>query len=122
MNHGRDRRSKKRDQDRNTNLKRSDSTAYIRARLKRDGREDLLEKIARGETTANAVAINLKWRSERISVKATVDGFAAAAPAYPRVTITVISLEKSRSKEKRERQMPSFSRSCPRASASGGSR
>jgi hypothetical protein len=100
----------------------SQTVARIRARLKRDGREDLLAAIERGETTANAVAIDVKWRPERIWVKATVDGFAAAAPAYPRVTSTVISLEKSRSKEERERQMPSFSRSSRRASASGGSR
>jgi len=82
MKHGGDRRSEETNQARNTRLKplgESQTVARIRARLKRDGREDLLAKIERGETTANAVAIDLKWRSKRIWFKPTVDGFAAAA-------------------------------------------
>ena len=45
--HGGDRRSKASDQDRNTNLKRSETTDYIRARLERDGLTEMLARIDR---------------------------------------------------------------------------
>src|SRR5215831_15810700 len=59
-------------------LGKQNSAAYIRARLERDGLTNELAAIDRGETTANAVAIKLKWRAAMVQHAATVEGFTRA--------------------------------------------
>src|SRR4029450_2164991 len=63
-------------------LKRGNQSAYIRARLERDGHTELLEKIERGEVTAHAVAVQLGWRTRMIQHPATIEGFARAIRKY----------------------------------------
>lgn len=58
------------------------NAAYIRARLERDGHTELLAKVERGEASANAAAIGLGWRTRRIQVAPTVQGFASSAQAH----------------------------------------
>lgn len=59
-------------------LHRSSRTEHIRARLRRDGQLELLEKLDRGQTSAHAVAIQLGWRTRQIHVPVTVPGFERA--------------------------------------------
>jgi hypothetical protein len=67
---------------RNTAIGKKCDATYYRARLERDGHTEELAAIERGETTANAVAVKLGWRSSRISIQPTVEGFARAILAH----------------------------------------
>jgi hypothetical protein len=53
--------------------------AYIRARLERDGKTDLLAQVERGEMSAHAAAVEAGIRQRLIQVAPTVDGFLRAA-------------------------------------------
>jgi hypothetical protein len=70
-------------QPRNTRLiGASDNAAYIRARLERDGKPELLAKIDRGEISAHAAAIEAGIRHRMISHRPTVQGFLNAAHGH----------------------------------------
>jgi hypothetical protein len=51
---------------------------YIRARLERDGRTELLARVDSGELSAHAAAIEAGFRNRTVQVIATVEGFARA--------------------------------------------
>jgi len=55
---------------------------YIRARLERDGKTELLGKIEQGEISAHSAAIEAGYRNRMISHRPTVEGFIAAAHAH----------------------------------------
>ena len=59
-------------------LRESHGVDYIRARLKRDGHTELLQKIERGEVSANAAAVKAGFRARMVQVAPTVDGFLRA--------------------------------------------
>ena len=52
--------------------------SYILARLERDKKTDLLERVNAGELSAHAAAIEAGWRKRMIQLEPTVEGFAAA--------------------------------------------
>jgi hypothetical protein len=56
----------------------SDTAAYIRGRLERDGHTDLLARVERGEVSAHAAAVALGWRTRMVQVAPTVEGFTRA--------------------------------------------
>ena len=56
--------------------------AYIRARLERDGKSELLAQIDRGEISARAAAIEAKYRHPMIQHQPTVKGFLRAATRW----------------------------------------
>ena len=61
---------------------RGTQAAYIRARLERDGKTELLGKIEQGEISAHSAAIEAGYRNRMISHRPTVEGFIAAAHAH----------------------------------------
>ena len=82
---GGDRRSQE-SQACNTNLKplsKNTNAAYIRARLKRDGKTELLDRIESGEISAHAAAVEAGIRQRMIQHPATVEGFARSLPHGP---------------------------------------
>jgi hypothetical protein len=69
-------------QSRNTRLKplgASDTAARVRARLKRDGRTDLVAKIDRGELSSHAAAIEAGFRQRMIQIVPTVEAITRVA-------------------------------------------
>ena len=72
---------KAKNESRNTrvvSIAQSQTTAYILAKLKRDGHMEILERIDRGQISAHRAAVELGWRSRMVQVPATVDGFVRA--------------------------------------------
>jgi hypothetical protein len=60
----------------------SDTVARVRARLKRDGKADLLAQVERGEISAHEAAIKADYRHATIQHQPTVAGFARAAQKH----------------------------------------
>jgi hypothetical protein len=58
------------------------SAAYIRARLKRDGKTELLGKVERGEISAHKAAKEAGYRKQAVCHLPTVPGFLKAAQAH----------------------------------------
>jgi hypothetical protein len=61
--------------------KRCDTT-YIRARLERDGKTELLAKVIAGELSANAAAIEAGFRTRTVQIRVTVEGVARFIRKY----------------------------------------
>ena len=59
-------------------LKHGNQAAYIKARLERDGKAELLGRVNAGEMSAHAAAIEAGWRKRMIQCEPTVEGFKKA--------------------------------------------
>jgi hypothetical protein len=55
-------------------------TAYIRARLERDGKTELLTKVVAGEMSAHAAAIEAGFRKKTVQVNPTLGRFNLSTP------------------------------------------
>jgi len=66
----------------NVSFGHGNQAAYIRARLERDGKTELLAKIACGEISAHAAAVEAGFRQRMIQIAPTVAGFMRAATKH----------------------------------------